>query len=186
MSVKVFLFMLAGVCIAMVGCQSKTAANLVSDKDNGLHIFTQGRDSINLELLHEDYPQGFDGYLYVLNSECSYCMSAFLKFAKMLENTDYQWEVIVLISEDTQPIVNYYLKEKNLASQVRFILKENKKDLWKIGSNEAENGIVYEISHHQIERKYICLRNEEIVSIMGIPFPPLSAQKSNLSYFLFL
>lgn len=87
-------------------------------------------------------------------------MSAFLKFAKMLENTDYQGEVIVFISEDTQPIVNYYLKEKNLASQVRFILKENKKDLWKIGSNEAENGIVYEISHHQIERKYIYMPEE--------------------------
>ena len=74
----------------MVGCQSKTTANLVSDKDNGLHIFTQGRDSINLELLHEDYPQGLDGYLYVL---------------------------------------------------------PNRKEI------------------------YICLRNEEIVSIIGIPFP---------------
>lgn len=99
---------------------------------------------------------GFKTLLTILASICivvSGCQSK-----KELNNIKYQGNVIVLISEDTRPIVNYYLEEKNPAPQARFILKENKNDIWEIGSNEAENGKVYQISHQQIEGRYIYAR----------------------------
>lgn len=163
MDIKTLLLLvLTGACVAMAGCQPQVSTSSTPEKApiKGLHIFKQEKDSINLELLIEDYPQGFDGYLYILYSECSYCISTFLNFAKELEEAGYQGNVIVLISEDTRPIINHYLKEKNLVSKLHFILKENKNDIWKIGSNEAENGKVYNINNQDIKETYIYLPEE--------------------------
>lgn len=138
------------------GCASKPTP---LNKEDGLHLLSDKENNLNLSLLQTNFPEGFNGYVYIMNSECSTCISSFLDFGKKLHMHGYDKDVLVIISPGTKPLVNHYLKENDCFRKINVLLEENSKDTWNINSMESETGKVYQISNNQIKNTYLFFAN---------------------------
>ena len=108
---------------------------------------------MNLDTLQE-YAPDFNGYVYIMNSDCSSCIAEFLSFAKELAESEYNGDLLVIISNATQPIINHYIKQYDFYKKINILLSENKQRKWGIKSVEEMNGMVYVIEQSQIKSVY--------------------------------
>lgn len=69
-------------------------------------------DTVALKLKPlEEYSGNFNGYIYIMNSECSECIGSFISFANNLDKSGYRDSVLAIIAPATRPIVNHYIKK---------------------------------------------------------------------------
>lgn len=78
----VFAFLLSG-------CTSNNTSKSCLNESDGLYFLSQDQGLLNLTPVTEYFPDGFSGYIYVMNSECSDCIGTFIGFAKKLSTSGY-------------------------------------------------------------------------------------------------
>ncbi|EOS15046.1 hypothetical protein [Phocaeicola sartorii] len=143
----VFIFLLSG-------CMSNHTSKSCLNESDGLYLLSQDKGLLNLTPVTEYFPDGFSGYIYVMNSECSDCIGTFISFVKKLSASRYCGNLLVVISVATQPVVNHYIKEYDFSKNINVILSEDKQGKWGIGSIEKENGKVYVVTDNKIENVF--------------------------------
>lgn len=112
-------------------------------------------DSMRLRLNPlKKYFSNYSGYIYIMNSECSECIGSFISFVNDLDKSGYSDTVLAIISPATQPIINHYIKKRDLSKRVMIILLESDKDEWGISSLESVNGMVYYLKENKINNIY--------------------------------
>lgn len=131
-------------------CANKKTTSIL---DENLYMLSLDKVTLNLKPL-DRYSKGFNGYIYVMNSECSECIGNFISFAKELDMSGYHDSLIAVISIATQPIVNHYIKECDFAKRMKILLLEDSEKQWGINSIEEENGTVYYVRENQIKAVY--------------------------------
>ena len=94
---SVFIFLLCG-CI-----NTNTDSKSKSELEEKLYPLSKEDTELNLDTLQE-YAPDFNGYVYIMNSDCSSCIAEFLSFAKELAESEYNGDLLVIISNATQPI----------------------------------------------------------------------------------
>lgn len=124
---------------------------------NDLYALTDSTASLSFSFLSEEFPQGLNGYVYVVNSECSVCIGNFLSFAKHLVVTNFQDTLVAIICESTRPIINHYLKEEGLDKKLRIRLVENESKRIGIKEMDIETGKVYKILQNNVVNTYLHL-----------------------------
>lgn len=137
------------------GCMNNNAPKQYLDENDGLYSLSQENNLLNLTPVTEYFPDGYNGYIYIMNSECSDCIATFISFAEKLNTTGYCGNLLVVISAATQPIVNHYIKEYDFSKNINITLSENKQGKWGVGSIEEETGKVYVITNNIIEKAYL-------------------------------
>ena len=144
---SVFIFLLCG-CI-----NTNTDSKSKSELEEKLYPLSKEDTELNLDTLQE-YAPDFNGYVYIMNSDCSSCIAEFLSFAKELAESEYNGDLLVIISNATQPIINHYIKQYDFYKKINILLIENKQRKWGIKSVEEMNGMVYVIEQSQIKSVY--------------------------------
>lgn len=138
----------------LFGCTSNNTSKSCLNESDGLYLLSQDKGLLNLTPVTEYFPDGFSGYIYVMNSECSDCIGTFISFAKKLTTSGYCGNLLVVISIATRPIVSHYIKEYDFSKNINVILSEDKQGKWGIGSIEKESGKVYVITDNKIEKVF--------------------------------
>ena len=87
---SLFIFLLCG-CIP-------TAA-VKSELEEKLYPLSKEDTELNLDTLQE-YAPDFNGYVYIMNSDCSSCIAEFLSFAKELAESEYNGDLLVIINNE--------------------------------------------------------------------------------------
>lgn len=128
--------------------------------NKNLYALPLNEATLNLKPLKE-YSTQFNGYIYIMDSECSKCIGSFISFAKDLDKVGYKDSVLAIISVATQPIVSHYMKRYDFSKRIKIVLSENKGE-WGISSVEKDNGVVYYLRDSQIEAVYQYFPQEDL------------------------
>lgn len=140
--------------LLLSACTNRNTSKHCFEESENMYLIYQDLDTISLSPISKLYPQGFSGYVYCLNSECSVCISSFSSFINELNTLQYTGNVLAIISPATKPIVNHYLKEFSLSENICIILSEDNQYDWGFDRIEKDNGVVYVVSNNQIKEVY--------------------------------
>lgn len=159
------------VILLLIGCSSATNEkdSTVKVTDNILKLMVSEEKAtvlqndtlqVNFEKLYEKKVEPFTGFVYLLNSSCSFCVAQFLSFLSFLEEKNVNLSVVVIVEDGGSVSAKFYMKQVGFEKFDKVEFVENSKGEIVSENLEYCSGIVSYI----IENKRMgSVRCEEIL-----------------------
>ncbi len=160
------------VILLLIGCSSvanrKDGTMEVTDdilklmvREEKATVFQNDTLKVNFEKLFEKRVEPFTGFVYLLNSSCSFCVAQFLNFLSFLEKKDINLSVVVIVEDGGSVSAKFYMKQVGFDKFDKIEFTESSKGEIVSENLEYYSGIITYI----VENKRIdSVRYEEILS----------------------
>lgn len=109
--------------IFLLGCGNVNKTNLNTWNINNINI-----EDYNLEFTIDSIcnsTEKYTGYVYLLNADCSICLSTFFDFISKISDTDRVYPVSIIVDDGYKEIVKYYTSQMNTNNEVDLLIFEN-------------------------------------------------------------
>jgi hypothetical protein len=91
-------------------------------------------------------------FIYLLNSDCSFCVGQFIDFLFHLKETNYPVPVNVILNEGHTEIVKFYISKYNQLEKLQINFHENKNNYFTKNKLKVENGNFFYINNEGVNR----------------------------------
>lgn len=152
------------ICFILLSFNMSTFSQNIKEKDDinrVLKEFIDNKKAINYcnklpsFKAIDNNGDSINGIVYILNSDCSFCVVSFLDFYLSLKNT--QIHLYALIEEGNIPVVKYYMEKIGIKSYSNLQFIENIDKRIFDGNTEDYSGVVLYYSDNKL--KYSILYN---------------------------
>ncbi len=88
-------------------------------------VIEENTPEINTDSLSIKNIDTFEGLIYLLNADCSFCIGQFLSFISYCNEEKIDMPVIAIVEEGNIPVVEYYMERVRLKSTNNPTIVEN-------------------------------------------------------------
>lgn len=129
-------FLLASVLLLLAGCllacvpqkEKRSTVMEVTDKmvgEDDASQFQIDADVFEMDSIRAAGVELQDGFIYLLNGDCSFCLTKFFDFAAALKESGCEAPVYVIVDESMADAVEYYLSQADFLSDEQVQIREN-------------------------------------------------------------
>lgn len=149
-SICFFLFCIHGLLLSQTVCKSDSIKILLNDfvVDKKAVEFQGDLPSINLKN-SDSYI--VEGIVYVLNSDCSFCVINFLDFISALQKKTSSINLYAIIEDGDIPVVEFYMKKAQVEKYSKLNFIENTNEKFLKGRVEDYGGLVFNYYEDRIK-----------------------------------
>ncbi len=150
-------YLLIIMAMMFISCNStnKKNVNIIKEKVEFLNEIINERCSIDNQvydttLFHFDKLlinlKKQSSFIYLLNSDCSFCVGQFIDFLFHLKETNYAIPVNVILTEGNTELVKFYISKYNQLEKLEINFLENKNNYFVKNKMNVENGKIFYIN----------------------------------------
>jgi len=147
-----YLFIIVAMIFISCNSTNKKNDNIKKEKVEFLNKIISERQPINNQdydttLFHFDNllatTKKQSSFIYVLNSDCSFCVGKFIDFLFHLNETNYPVPVNVIVHEGNTELVKFYIGKYNQLEKLKINYHENTNNCFVKNEIKVENGKIF-------------------------------------------
>ena len=128
-----FLLIYVALISLSTSCATKSDRVTIDDSpvlqgmiDKKIADVVRDTPDINTDSLPVDNIDTFEGLIYLLNADCSFCVGQFLDFISYCNEEKTEMPVIAIVENGNISVVEYYMEQVNLKSTNDLTIVENR------------------------------------------------------------